>query len=382
MEPNVTNQRLISLDVLKGLIMTIIVFGHMIVNERATEAGGEASMPVIVQALYLGLMAYFILSGYFYRPGRGFKINMMKRVKQILVALVVAGVTIPLIMYVYLNILGYGLPFDDYLNAVILSLNLFNAFVPWDSVVDPTCLSAASAGTYFLFTMLWGFLIFYALADRVIEDDKKVLAVIIVLLIIECLLKLFLPVKLPFAIYLGPIAAAFMFLGAWLARRKILENIENGSKREVKYWAIPLICLAIGIGLCCILPPNILFDSFIFGDYSGYSVFPFFAEAAFMFIPIAYLGYLFSLIPGISWAVSKVGQHTIGVILIHPLIAKMIIAVSYPVSATVLAPDVVPMDYRLFAAFMALAIPTLLCCLWPMVKERMMKKKTATTEES
>jgi fucose 4-O-acetylase-like acetyltransferase len=380
MEPNVTGQRLRSLDVLKGLIMTIIVFGHMLVNERAGEAGGDGSMPVIVQALYLGLMAYFILSGYFYRPGRGFKTNMVKRLKQILVALVVAAVTLPLILYVYLNILGYGLPIDDYLTAVIESLGLYEAFVPWDSLTPFPSLSTVTYGTYFLYTMLWGFAVFYALADRVLEDNKKVLAVIIVLLIINGLMTL-IPIKLPFYIYLGPIAAAFMFLGAWFARWKFLENVETGSKRELKYWAIPIICMAAGIGLCYIFPPNIQFDNFIFGDYGGWSIFPYFLEASLMFVPIAYIGYLFSLIPGLSWALNMIGQHTLGVILLHPLVAKMIVGACFTVSATVLVPDEVPMDYRLFVAVMALVIPVLLCWLWPKVKDKLMKK-TATTEES
>jgi uncharacterized membrane protein len=281
---------------------------------------------------------------------------------------------------VYLNILGYGLPIDDYLTAVIESLGLYEAFVPWDSLTPFPSLSTVTYGTYFLYTMLWGFAVFYALADRVLEDNKKVLAVIIVLLIINGLMTL-IPIKLPFYIYLGPIAAAFMFLGAWFARWKFLENVETGSKRELKYWAIPIICMAAGIGLCYIFPPNIQFDNFIFGDYGGWSIFPYFLEASLMFVPIAYIGYLFSLIPGLSWALNMIGQHTLGVILLHPLVAKMIVGACFTVSATVLVPDEVPMDYRLFVAVMALVIPVLLCWLWPKVKDKLMKK-TATTEES
>jgi len=55
-------------------------------------------MPVIVQSLYLGLMGFLILSGYFYRP-RGFKTNMGKRLKQIAVPLAIGSLTLPLILW-------------------------------------------------------------------------------------------------------------------------------------------------------------------------------------------------------------------------------------------------------------------------------------------
>ena len=80
-------KRLISVDVLKGILIVAIVFIHLVISRDIVSTadaadiegytvGSESIGSLVIQALYLGLMAFFVFSGYFYRPGRGFVENM------------------------------------------------------------------------------------------------------------------------------------------------------------------------------------------------------------------------------------------------------------------------------------------------------------------
>ena len=352
----------------------------MLVIDRSG-GGGESSggLPFIIQALYLGLMGYLILSGYFYRPNRTFKENMIKRLKQVGIPLIVASVTLPLILYVYLNVLGYDLPISDYWISVLRNLGSYNSFVPYDQQVAVETVTFINYGAYFLTGMLWGFLIFYGLAKYILDDWRKILITIVILLVLKVILVDFVQIKLPLMMKMGPIDAAFMFVGAWLAQHKFLENVEYGDKKNKWYWIIPIVCFIAGVTMCYFLPPNIKYDLYIYGDHGAISVFPYFIEATLMFIPIAYIGFLFSKIPGISWFFDLLGQHTLGTILLHPAVAKILVAAfGFTVSATDLVPADVPMGTRLLIAFLSLIIPVILCHLAPKLKDKLMAKREAS----
>jgi fucose 4-O-acetylase-like acetyltransferase len=382
MEETDDRQHLKSMDVLKGIIMAVIVIGHMFLVDGA---GGDPSgqdvrqLPPILQALYLGLMAYLILSGYFYRP-RGFKNNMLKRLKQLGLVTAVASLILPLILWLYLNAFGYDLPISDYFDAVLRNVGLYN--LAGDLPATP-CYTFINFGSYFLIGMLWGFLIFYALADRILDDWRKVFATILILLVIEVIVVEFIPFKLPLLMKLGPINAAFMFFGGWLARRRFLENIEYGNKREPKYWAIPIVCFIAGVALCILLPPGIGYDVLYFGDYGAISVFPYFLEAILMFVPIALLGFIFSKIPVFSTLLDFLGRHTVGIILLHPVVGKMLaVAMGITLSGGV---DILPADVstevRVFIGLVALFLPAVILHFCPMLIDRMKKPKEADKAE-
>jgi hypothetical protein len=356
MEPSSEKLRLRSMDVLKGMIMTVIVFSHMIFTVREGTTGG--GMPVIIQVLYLGLMVFYILSGYFYRPGKGFRANMTKRLKQIGIPLIICAFVLPLILFVYLDLMGYDLPASDYIDAVIYGLGWEHAFVPMDEIVSQTALTIANVGGYFLYTMLWGFMIFYLLADYVMDDIRKAIVTIAALLVVAALIGEFVDISLPMFIKFGPIAAAFMFFGACLAKFDVLENVEYGDKRKLFYWLLPVVLAVASVVLCYFLQPNIKFDHYVFGDYGGWSVFPFYAEAILMFLPIVYLGFIFSKIPLLSVYFDTLGKHTLGTILLHPMFAKIIVAQICTVQSTILVPSEVGIEGRL-----AIAVAVLIICI-------------------
>jgi hypothetical protein len=373
-----------SMDVLKGIILTIIVISHMIMIDRtnaATAVEGQevGSLPVILQALYLGLMAYLILSGYFYRP-RGFKNNMLKRLKQIGIPLVVASAILPLILWLYLNAFGYDLPISDYWSSALRNLGLYNLT---GGMVTTSSYTFMNYGAYFLTGMLWGFLIFYGLAEYILDDWRKVFVIIIVLLCMQIIMVDYVPIKLPLMMKLGPIDAAFMFFGAWLAKWKFLENIEYGNKKETKYWLLPIVCLIAGVGLCYLLPPGIGYDMYKYGGYGSISIFPYFLESVLLFPVYAYIGFIFSKIPLVSNVFDLFGKHTLGTILMHPMVGKMlVVAFGFTlVNGGDIVPPGVPMWLRLTIAVLAIVIPVLICHYGPKLIERIKQGREAEKSE-
>ena len=72
--------RVRSLDMYKGIAILGVIAVHVFIFPTMQQGEAEGSgMPLVVQALYLGLLGFFAISGYFYRPNRGFANNVKKR---------------------------------------------------------------------------------------------------------------------------------------------------------------------------------------------------------------------------------------------------------------------------------------------------------------
>ena len=109
---------------------------------------------------------FFMISGYFYRPENGFRLNMKKRGIQLAVALVICSFLFPTLTLIWLAILG-ELPADvagSFTDAILRSLYVYG--IGMDIDVPMVCPALGSSiGYYFLWTMLFAFVIFYALAQ-------------------------------------------------------------------------------------------------------------------------------------------------------------------------------------------------------------------------
>ena len=86
--------RISGVDGLKGIVIIGVVFVHLVLLGGVNREDGE-DMPLIMQILYLGLMSFFIITGYFFRPGKGFIGNIRSR-SLLFVALVSSVVLLPL----------------------------------------------------------------------------------------------------------------------------------------------------------------------------------------------------------------------------------------------------------------------------------------------
>jgi fucose 4-O-acetylase-like acetyltransferase len=374
---NAVKSRAYSVDVLKGLIIIAIVFLHIIFSTH--DDAGSPGIPI--QAMYLGLMAFFLLSGYFYRPDRGFVSNMKKRVNQLFIALAVCSVILPILLYAWLAVLGQAQGLDDYILALQWGFGMNEVFMPLGSPkVYPLCGSAV--GYYFLWAMLIAFIILYALADHIVKDNKRLAVTIIALLIIAALIAEFGRYRLPFFAELAPLAAAFMFAGAGLAKFGLVEKIEEFSWKDGRYW-LPLVAsLAIAAVMLFIFPPGINFDILILGQYGGLSTFPYFIESICMFVVFLYLCNLLSKIPGLVILLTECGKHTLGILLYHGFVASFIMAVICPLTDQSWFPADLTLMQRLPIAFATLIICYVICRFGPVLIGKIKAKKDKGSPES
>jgi fucose 4-O-acetylase-like acetyltransferase len=367
--------RLRSVDILKGAAISIIVILHIGIVVKSDV--GEPSP--IVQALYLGLISFFIISGYFFKPGRGFRENMRRRLKVLFLALVTAAVCLSLICFLWCLLWGQPTNLDDLALCLERAFTLERSFLDFDIRAPdpriPWAICGFSAGYYFLWVLLIACVIFYAVADRIRENKKLGILVIAALLGVTIAYRELFSFSLPFNLNLCPIAAVFMIIGMYLAKHEVVERIEAAGLRSGKFWALFLGSMAATLALVFLLPPSIDFDFMDFGKYGGYSAIPYTVEATCAFFMLICLCYMISKIPLISTVFSEVGKHTLGILLLHLFVAKMILAPFFTFGSDVsLASDFTgPMRYVL--AVVSLVICYLICAYGPAVVKRVASKK-------
>ena len=309
------------MDVFKGLAISFIAVLHIAIVARA----GMSEPSPFLQALYLGLVGFFVMSGYFFRPGRGFKGNMKSRVKVLFLGLVMASFILPIMSFIWCTIWGQPTGFEDLLDCWIRTFAMERTMVPFDERL-PWAICGFSMGYYYLWCILGAFIIFYAVADRIRDDIRLGIVTIIILVTITAVYREMCDLGLPFYLNLSPIAAAFMICGMYLAKIDFVNRIESGDVRDLRWWGLFVICTVVLLVMVSILPPSISFDLMNFGKFGGYSAFPYMIEGMLAFVMITYLSFFISKIALVSVLFRRIGEHTMGILLLHVFIAKFVLA--------------------------------------------------------
>jgi len=375
MEKSEAGSRLKSPDIFKGIAISFIVILHLAIVSK-----GDVGDPApFIQALYLGLVGFFIMSGYFFKPGRGFKENMRRRSRLFLMLLIVTAVVLPLISFLWCSLWGQPTDLDDLVFCLTRTFAIERTLVPFDERL-PWAICGFSMGYYFLWCMLFAFVIFYAVADRIRDDVRLGALAIAVLLGITIAYRELFDFSLPMYVNLSPIAAAFMICGMYLAKFDLVGKVESGAVRDPKWWGLFLGSTGILLVLVYMLPPSIDFDYMGFGDYGGFSAIPYILEGVLSFVMILYISFFFSKIPVISTVFEKIGEHTMGILLLHVFVAKMALAPFYTFNDV----DCLPAEFagvaRLVLSFASLLVSYLICEYGPKVLERLGKNaKDGTT---
>ncbi|MCQ2084895.1 MAG: acyltransferase [archaeon] len=330
------NRRLYSIDVIKGFIIIAVVLLHFIIIVPSDEPR-TGNSNLALQALYTGLMLFFIFSGYFFRPEKSSWSQVKKRLIIIGTVTVAGLVILPVIMYVYVTLLGYGTdPMDlpQCFRSLFGNWKIFNIDTNEDFPIF-----AIHNGYYFLQIMLVSFVLFYPIAVRVVNDDRKLIVAIILLVTGTFVLAEFVGCELPLYSQLAPIATAFMLVGAFLGKHKVIERIEYGeltSKWNLMYLAIAAV---VGVVMLVLFEPGVYFDDTIFGDYGGYSAYPYFIICcAFCYIFLS-IGVVLNKIPGLRKILSTLGRHTLGILCLHIFVLKLLIAPFYDLVRRYAFPD-------------------------------------------
>ena len=345
--------RLKSLDTLKGTIITAIVCVHLLI---ARDSGDSGDPSLFLQYFYLGLMFFFICSGYFYRPERSFARNIRGRLVQLLLSLCICGVVLSVVLFLEASILWEMPSGEDFLYALGRAFCLHDIGQPIaDNMICPV--SGASMGYYYIWTMFWSFMIFYSVITFVDDDDRKTICAILILLAIQALFVEFLAIQVPFYFNLSPFGAALMFAGRLLAKRSAFNRIESYPRKDPKFWLFLAVCAVSALILVIVFQPGIIWDKMYYGEYGWASVFPFYIEAILVTFVLVYLAMLFARIPLVSKVLLLAGRHSLGLLLLHCFVAKFILLLfNEPVTYTWFPPTDTPVTVAVVLLMYAITL--------------------------
>jgi len=360
-----STSRIRSIDVFKGAAIIVIIFCHVCVARS-----GVGTPNIIIQDMYLGLMVFLMISGYFYRPDRSFADNMRKRISVLLVALLICCFALPVISYGWAVLWGQPIQPSDLPGGISYMLCIHKAFDPLDNTPTVWSFCGNGVGYYFLWLMLGGFVIFYALEGRVRKDIRLRIAVIAILIASSIAYRELYPYIFPFFFHLSLMGAAFMFTGSALKQYGVFEYIDRFEWKSPRYWALFLLSLVISLVLVFFLPPGISFDQMIFGDYGGYSAVPYYFEALVTSVFMMYMCVIVSKIPVFSGFLIVCGRHSLGLLLLHCSLVAMMVMPFYTLSRDVWLPDDLGMSMRVVLAFATLIVSLAICMYGPAVLKR------------
>ena len=290
---------------------------------------GMSNGTSVAEFLYAALAMFMIISGYLYKKGKDYRANLTTRVLPILIILAFSTILFTTLMYGYLFVLGYDL--DQY-NLVEEIVEVLTGKGCFQNIHDPGYSAGfiaspfdISAGYYYLQILAVGYLIFFAVADLVLDDWKRCIAAIISLFAITGLYVEFIGIQLPFTAQIGPMVAAFLLIGALMKRYDFALFMENGFRRK-GYWMM-LLSSAV-IGLICIkyFPTGMMLYNSHFGEYGSWSIITFVIHALSCGIVLWFIAVMLIRIPVVSDTFRIAGIASIVLYSMHMFVAKLITA--------------------------------------------------------
>lgn len=325
---NVPKRRIESLDILRGGAIIGVITVHIMFGAGRTVDGMSAGLS-IAEFLYAALAMFMVISGYLYKSGKDYRTNMMTRVLPILIILGFSTILFTTLMYGYLYVLGYDLSQYNLLEEigeVLVGKGCFQNLHADDfSAGYVSSPFDISAGYYYLQILAVGYVIFFAIADLVLDDWRKCLAAIVSLFAIAGLYVEFIGIQLPFTAQIGPVVAAFLLVGALMKRYDFALFMENGFRKK-SYWLM-IVSMAI-IGVICVMyfPTGMRLYNSQFGAYGSWSVITFPILSLSCGIILWFISVLLIRVPIVSDIFRIAGIASIVLYSMHMFIAKLITA--------------------------------------------------------
>jgi fucose 4-O-acetylase-like acetyltransferase len=367
-------KRLRILDVYKGLAILGVIVTHLVLLQNGG-AGKGGNPSALVQFMFSGLLMFMVISGYFYKPGRTYLENVKRRVIPLFLIAVAGTTVMTLILFVYMVALGYDATYNPFL--LILRVIIGKGVgleIGSDEYADACTILApydACVMIYYLIILSLGYLIFYAIADRVLKDWRITIATAFVLLLISSFYVGFVKIQLPFFAQYAPMVAALLLVGALLAKYKVADILENGYRTKV-FW-IGLVASIVCAALCLIfLPAETDIVQGKIGTYAPFNVVTLAITSVSCGMVQLYIASLFTRIPGISHLFSLMGFNVLYLYLLHMVVAKMIIAPFVTIGTDVYIPlAIMP---ALALAFGTIAIILVMSYIYRRIKPKMLER--------
>ena len=288
-QPRDPKKRFDAVDIAKGILILAVVFSH----------AWFANTDILGSAFPYSMPAFFFLSGYTYKPGRGYGRNMGKRVLQLVVPYVLFSIVCNLLYPVYLSLSKTAM-FADYPALWIATLkgdalNMLMGTPMW-----------------FLTALFTGSVIFFAVADITRNSLWKTIVASAVLVAITVVIEIFKKENFVWHIDYAPFGAAMMLIGTYCGSKKLF------SKLTVKSIIIGIVCLAAAAVLNRFFPGSgkTSVVQYIEGD-AWYGVITAFAIAVFGSLGILCFSAVVDLVPAVRKFFIWLGQNSLWILCIH-----------------------------------------------------------------
>ena len=203
-----TGARLEYVDIAKGVMILAVVLSH----------AWFADSDLLGNWLPFSMPVFFFLSGYTYKPGRGYGRNLWKRVVTLLLP--------------YLFFCSFCNCFYPVYKELVRQISEWSyAFLAptsalWIAVLKADALGMAmSTPMWFLVSLFTASVLFFLVADKARGSLGWTLGASAVLVALALVIDLIKPGQLPWYVDLAPFAAALMLLGSYCGEKKLFANL-------------------------------------------------------------------------------------------------------------------------------------------------------------
>lgn len=323
------SSRIKSLDILRGAAIIGVITVHIMFGAGRGVDGSVAGDFNVAELVYAGLPMFMVITGYFYKSGRSYMDNVKHRIVPVLLVLMISTVFLTSMMFGYMWILGYDLSGYNLLEDILTILIGKGCFstIGADGFTAGAVLAPydISAGFYYLQILAVGLLIFYAIADHVLDDWRKCVTAMFALLSMTALYLELVNIQLPFSAQLGPVVATFLLFGALLGKYNVAYYIENGY-RERKYWIIFIAFVCAAVASVILFPSGMTLYNSRFGSNGALSVFTFLFLSITCGAVLWFITAFLIKVPVVSAIFTYAGLNSIILFTQHMFIAKLITA--------------------------------------------------------
>lgn len=363
-------KRLFTVDALKGLAILVVVTYHLIAPSPFRK--------VLNHFVEIVLILFFITSGYFYRPGkRTLGESIATRAKATMIPFLSYSLAFWAIGTVCLLIAKT----ETFMEAIWCLRNFFGGCI-WNRVIQGWfgweyhklgSNYMFLADFWFLIALLLSSILFFLIADKVLDSWKKSAVCVVLLFAASGVMKA-LQVDLPYNIQLIPFWSAFILLGAMAGQHKL---IENPPVTGAAGWITGVVLLAGGIAVSLLKEPSTNLFRGSFGENEPVQMLLIIAETV---LAVSGLTLLFRLAENAGLRMKEfawLGVHSLIIFLGHVFVAWIISGITgfslkykEPVEAGVVAGSV-------WVCLGSLTVTV----LWALLLDRIKKAREAAKEK-
>ena len=313
-------KRIECVDITKGIAIIVVAISHLVFFPTVSN---------IVTRLFGGLMGvFFMLSSYFYKPGKGYLYNVKRRFFQVFVPFLVYNMVVLILCYIYETAMGMHPDVMNYLKTYwgrlydstsLTSINLRpSTGMPPAQTAVSSIMTSAIVPSWFLHRMFFSELIFFAVADWALKDVKRVAGTVFGLLTITVLYTQFFSVHLPLQLDSCFAIAGIMLFGSYMRQIDCATYIET-HPWDKKKTTITSVFLALYV-LAAFFLSEFFGRALMmgrFGNIGSLSVYVWFCCQVIFFYVMLFFGSLIAHVKFLSEPLKLVGKHTLMILLFH-----------------------------------------------------------------